>query len=137
MRRLSVAVTLASLVLVVAGTTLAASRAQPSDRACLLAWNSPANHANRVRLLAERPISGLLLVPGVYGTEQGSPPKQTTAPVCILRAAKPGEIRTVTGIWKTAGVSSWSFGQPIPTSKPFFSNVRLLSDGRVTKIYRH
>jgi hypothetical protein len=51
--------------------------------------------------------------------------------------ARPGEMRIVTGIWKTAGVSRWSFGRPIPTRKAFFSNVRLLADGRVTKIYRH
>ena len=140
MRRLSVALILTSLALAFAGTTLAAPRARPSDRACLLAWNSPANDANRVRLLAERPISGVRLLPGVVGTDtwaKGSAPKQTTAPACVLTVAKPGEIRNVTGIWKTAGVSRWSFGLPIPTSKPFLSNVRLLSDGRVTKIYRH
>lgn len=140
MRRLSVAVTLALLALALAGTTLAASRAQPSDRACLLAWNAPANHANRLRLLAERPISGVRLLPGVVGTDtwaNGSPLKQTTAPACVLTVGKPGEIRNVTGIWKTAGVSRWSFGRSIPTSKLFLSNVRLLSDGRVSKIYRH
>jgi hypothetical protein len=87
-------------------------------------------------------MSGLLLGLGEVGTDTwvtGSAPKQTTALACLLTVAKPGEISTVTGIWRTAGVSRWSFGRPIPTRKPFlfFSNVRLLSDGRVTKIYRH
>jgi hypothetical protein len=139
-RRLPVAVTFAVLALALAGTTLAASQAQPSDRACVIAWNSPANHANHLRLLAKRPISGLRLLPGTVGTNtwtKGTTPTQTTAVACLLTLAKPGEIRIVTGIWRTAGVSRWSFGHPIPTSKPFFANVRLLSDGRVTKIYRH
>jgi hypothetical protein len=139
-RRGSVAVALTWLALAFAGTALAASRAQPSDRSCLIAWNSPGNHANRLRLVAQRPISGLQLLPGTVGTAtwtKGSLPTQTTALACLLTLAKPGEIRTVTGIWRAAGVSRWSFGPPIPTSKPFFANVRLLSDGRVTKIYRH
>jgi hypothetical protein len=53
-----------------------------------------------------------------------------------LTLAKPGAIRTVIGIWRTVGVGRWSFGRQIPTTRPFFANVRLLSDGRVTKIYR-
>jgi hypothetical protein len=136
----SVAVTLTSLALVCAVTTLAASRAQPSDRSCLIAWNSPGNHPNRIRLLAQRPISALQLLPGTVGTDtwtKESPPTQTTAPACLLTLAKPGEIRIVTGVWRAAGITRWSFGRPVPTSKPFFANVRLLSDGRVTKIYRH
>ena len=139
-RTVSLAVTLTALILALASTTLAQSRAQPSDRACLIAWNAPANHPNRLRLLAQRPISGLQLLPGTVGTDtwtKGSPPMQTTAQACLLTLAKPGAIRTVTGIWRTVGVSRWSFGRRIPTTKPFFANVRLLSDGRVTKIYRH
>jgi hypothetical protein len=56
---------------------------------------------------------------------------------CLLTLAKPGEIRIVTGIWRARGVTRWSFGRQMPESKPFFANVRLLPDGRVTKIYRH
>jgi hypothetical protein len=55
---------------------------------------------------------------------------------CLLTLAKPGAIRIVTGIWASDGIRRWSFGHPIPTRKPFFENVRLLRDGRVTKIYR-
>lgn len=139
-RGLSVAVILASLVVASAETTHATTPVHPSDRACLLAWNSPANHENRLRVLAQRPISGLRLLAGEIVTDtvtKGSTPTQTSAPACLLTLAKPGNIRIVSGTWKGAGVSSWSFGRPVPTSKPFFANVRLLSDGRVTKIYRH
>jgi hypothetical protein len=104
-----------------------------------VAWNAPGNHASRLRLLAQRPIAGLLLVPGQASTDswtKGSPPTQTTTLACLLTVAKPGEIRVVTGTWRPAGVARWSFGRPIPTSKPFFANVRLLPDGRVAKIYR-
>ena len=128
-----------SLALACAGATLAASHGQPSDRSCLVAWNATGNQANRARLIAERPIAGLRLLPGIVGTDtvkKGSPPTQTAAPACLLAVATPGQIRIVTGLWATAGVSRWSFGRPILTSKPFFANVRLLSDGRVTKIYR-
>jgi hypothetical protein len=85
-------------------------------------------------------MSGLQLLPGVIGTDtwaKGSTPTQTHAPACLLTLAKPGEIRIVIGVWQTAGVNHWSFGRPTPTTKPFFANVRLLSDGRLTKIYGH
>jgi hypothetical protein len=138
-RRSSVALTLTAFALLGTATTLAATRAQPSDRSCLTAWNSPGNDATRLRLLAQRPISGLRLLPGRVGADTwttGSPPTQTAARACLLTLAKSGEIRTVTGIWRAAGITRWSFGRPTPSSKPFFANVRLLSDGRVTKIYR-
>jgi hypothetical protein len=135
----AVAASSASVALVFVATTLAASP-RPSDRGCLVAWNAPANHANRLRVLADRPIAGLSLLPGIAGTDtwsKGSAPKETTKPACLLTVAKPRAIRVVTGIWSTSTVSRWSFGRPIPPSKPFVANVRLLSDGRVTKIYRH
>ena len=47
---------------------LAAPPTQPTERACLIAWNSPANHANHVKLLAEKPIVGLMLRAGVSYT---------------------------------------------------------------------
>ena len=122
-----------------AGGTLAASNTLPSDRSCLVAWNSTGNEANRLRLLAQRPISGLRLLPGAVGTDtwsKGSPPTQTSAPACLLSLAKPGKLQVVTGLWRGAGVRRWSFGRSIATSKPFVANVRLLSDGRVTKLYR-
>jgi hypothetical protein len=122
-----------------ATTTPAKSPGRPSDRACLVAWNSPANDGNHVRLLAQSPIKGLQLLPGTVGVDKvsnGLPSTQTSSLACLLTFAKRGEIRIITGIWGTAGVSRWSFGRPILTTRPLFSNVRLLSDGRVTKIYR-
>jgi hypothetical protein len=139
-RTLLVPLVLAPVALAVAGNTPAASRAQPSDRTCLIAWNSPANDPNHVWLLAQRPISGLQLLPGTVATDtwpKGSTPTQTSRLACLLTLAKPGQVRIVTGFWKTGGgVSRWSFGRTIPTRRPIAANVRLLPDGRVTKIYR-
>jgi hypothetical protein len=121
-----------------AGPAVAAP-SRPSDRACLLAWNAALNQANRVRLIAARP-TGLSLVPGVTFTHtwtKGSAPKQTRAQACLLTLSKPGHIQVVTGIWRAGRVSRWSFGHTLETTRPFVANVRLLSDGRVTKIYRH
>jgi hypothetical protein len=119
---------------------LAAPPTQPSDRACLIAWNSPANHANRVKLLAARPMLGLMLQPAVVYTVTWTKTssKQTGGPACVLTIMKRNEIRNVTGRWKSAGVTQWTFGRPIRTNKInlLAANVRLLPDGRVTKIYR-
>lgn len=139
-RQGSLAMVVMSLALPIVAPALAASQAQPSDRSCLIAWNGPGNLANRTHLLAQRPLTGLQLLPGRVGTDtwsKGSAPKQTSSLACLLTLAKPGEIRIVTGTWRGAGVTHWSFGRPIPTSKPLFANVRLLFDGRVTKIYQH
>jgi hypothetical protein len=124
---------------VVAGPAAAAPPAHPSDRACLLAWNAPSNRPNRLRLVAARPASGLALGPGksfTYTWRKGSAPEQTAAEACLLMLAKPGRIQVVTGIWRAGRVEGWSFGHPIPTTRPLDANVRLLPDGRVTKIYR-
>jgi hypothetical protein len=137
-RRGLVAVIFGSLALTLVAAALAAPQTQPSDRSCLIAWNAPGNQANRAHLLAQRPLSRLQLLPGRVGTDtwsKGSAPKQTSSMACLLTLEKPGEIRIVTGIWHGAGVTHWSFGRPIPTSKPLLANVRLLLDGRVTKIY--
>src|SRR6478672_3808081 len=119
---------------------LAAPPKQPSDRACLIAWNSPANHANHVKLLAARPMLGLMLRPAVVYTVTWTKTtsKQTGGPACVLTIMKRGSVRTVTGRWKNAAVSQWTFSRPIPTDKVnlLTANVRLLADGRVTKIYR-
>jgi hypothetical protein len=139
-RRGSVAMSIVSVLLVFAATALATPRARPSDRACLIAWNSQANRANHLRLLALRPILGLQLLPAEVGTvtlKKGSAPTQTSAMACVLTLAKSRSIRQVIGVWKTGRVPRWSFGRPIPTHHSVFANVRLLADGRVTKIYLH
>jgi hypothetical protein len=129
--------TIVTAALVLGGSTQAAS--QPSERACLIVWNSPANHANRVRLLAERPIVALTLRAGVAYTDtwtKGSPPTSTGGPACLMSIAKRGEVLTVTGLWKGTGVPHWAFGPTYRTADRLLANVRLLPDGRVTKIYR-
>ena len=137
--RRTVAVSVASLVFAIAGTALATPSAQPTDRSCLLAWNAAANHANHLLLLAQRPVSGLRLLPAEVGTDtwrKGSTPTQTSSPACVLTVEKRGTIREVIGIWRAGAVAGWTFGRSIRTTVPFAANVRLLTDGRVTKIYR-
>jgi hypothetical protein len=136
----SAAVILTSLALALAADALATPGAQPTARACLIAWNASGNHTNRVHLLVQRPISGVQLLPGMAGTDtwgSASTSKQTSSLACLLTLAKPGEILTATGTWHAAQVTRWSFGRAVATTKPFVANVRLLSDGRVTKIYNH
>lgn len=133
----------AALILLAAATltgTAVGAQIRPSGRACLLAWNAPSNQLNRVRLVAARPFRGLSLLPGVtftYTWTKQPTPKQTRAQACLMTISKPGHIQVVTGIWRTGHVTRWSFGHPIPTTRPFFANVRLFPDGRVAKIYRH
>lgn len=133
--------TLVLSALVFTGTTLATPRAQPSERSCLIAWNSPTNHANRVKLLAQRPIRWLQLGAGNAYTvtwKKGSTPTQTGGPACLMTVMKRSESRVVTGRWTHGHVSRWTFGRLSPASdpNPLEANVRLLPDGRVTKIYR-
>ena len=128
-----------SFAVFVAGTATAAYLSQPSDRGCLLAWNAPSNHSNRVKLIAARPMTGLSLRGGNSFTDTWTKgaPKQTSTEACLLTVAEAGKIQFVTGVWRVGHVSRWSWGHSIPTTRPFFANVRLLSDGRVTKIYSH
>ncbi|MGN6796736.1 MAG: hypothetical protein ACTHKS_01160 [Gaiellaceae bacterium] len=115
---------------------------QPSDRACLIAWNSPANRAGHVKLLEQRPIRGLMLRAGVSYVDTWTKTSSTrvSGPACILTIVKRGELRLVTGAWKSGGVDHWMFAPTFAATKnyppPAAANVRLLSDGRVTKIYR-
>ena len=131
-----------ALALLLAATAFAATPKQPSERACLIAWNSPANHAGHVRLLAERPILGLMLDAGVSYTDTWTKTSttRTGGPACLMTIMTRGELRLVTGMWMTDGVDRWTFGRAIAATKNYpprgSANVRALSDGRVTKIYR-
>lgn len=128
--------------LVVAGTLTSgalATAARPSERACLLAWNAPSNGANHSRLARSWPWAKSTLRPGIAGTvvfKRGSPPKQTTTEACLLTLAKGHRVLPVTGIWRGGDVASWVFGHPKPANSTLGANVKVLPDGRVTKIYR-
>ena len=131
----------AALALVLAAVATPAT--QPSERACLIAWNAPANDAGHSRLLAERPILRLMLTAGVSYVVTWTKTSSTTrigGPSCLLTIVKRGELRIVTGMWTTNGVAHWRFGRAFAATKsyppPEAANVRLLADGRVTKIYR-
>jgi hypothetical protein len=131
---------LAGLVIgFVFAATTAAAPSRPSERSCLIAWNAPGNHANRARIAADGPWLRSSLRPGVAGTfafRRGSSPTQTTAEACLLTLVKPGRLQPVTGIWRgRVGVHRWSFGQTIRTDSFLGRNVKVLPDGRVTKIY--
>jgi len=122
-----------------AGTAVAAPLGRPSERGCLLAWNASANDANRTRLLAAHPTGGLSLRAGVSGTDtwkKGVASKHTSAEVCLLTISRRGGMELVTGIWHDGRVGSWSWGRTFATQWTLPANVRLLADGRVTKIYR-
>jgi hypothetical protein len=116
---------------------IAAPSTRPSDRRCLLAWNASTNGANQRKLVAARPAA-VSLLPGTAGTDTwtGASTASTASSACLLAVSTPGRIRIVVGTWRAGHVRRWSFGPPIPTTKPFFANVRLLSDGRVSKISR-
>jgi hypothetical protein len=132
----SVAVVL-SLALAVAGAGLARTQARPSTRGCLIAWNASGNRANHLRLLTQKPISGLQLLPGQVATDtwtKGSGSTHTAMPACLLTVAKSGRIRIVAGRWQDTHVSHWTWGRWIPTISHLDPNVRLLSGGRLAKL---
>ena len=114
---------------------------RPSERSCLVAWNAPQNQSNRLRLIAAPRVSNLSLRTGVTGTvtwSRGSAQKQTRATACLLTLARPGQIQLVSGVWHSGRVARWSFGRTIPSTTPLLgANVKLLPDGRITKIYHH
>jgi hypothetical protein len=58
--------------------------------------------------------------------DEGIASTQTTALCLLLDGGKSGEIRIVTGIWRSGESPAGHFGHSIPTSKPFFANVRPL-----------
>jgi hypothetical protein len=137
-RRIALVPTLFFVVFV--STAVAVPSNQPSDRRCLIAWNAASNHANHSRLITARPVSGVSVRAGTTYTDTVTVTKkaitQTSAKACLLTVAKAGTIQIVTGRWNFDRVSRWSWGRAIPTTIPFAGNVRLLSDGRITKIYR-
>jgi hypothetical protein len=124
-------------VMLMPGTLGAATR--PSERACLLAWNAPSNAANHSRLARDWPWAKSTLRPGIAFTvvfKRGSRPKQTTTEACLLTLAKGHRIQPVSGIWRRGGVARWVFAHPHTANRPLGANVKVLRDGRVTKIYR-
>ena len=125
------------LIAAAAAAAVAAPR-HATDRNCLIAWNAPANRAARTKLLTDRPFTGLALRAGISGTDtwkRGTPPRETSTAACILTEGRLGRIRMVIGPWRAGGVGHWSFRRAIPVNQHVLSNVRLLADGRVTKIY--
>jgi hypothetical protein len=105
-----------------------------------MAWNSPSNQANQAKLVATRPITGVFLDTGVTSSvtwSKGTPARRTSPQqTCLLTVVKGQNIQFVTGVWRAGRVGTWSFGRELPVGAHPPANVRLLADGRVTKIYR-
>lgn len=111
----------------------------PSERSCLLAWNAPGNLANRMRVAGGRPWSSASLRAGTTSTVTWSRGKktETTSPACLMALVARTRLQLVTGVWRERRLVRWSFARPIPAEQPpFGANVRVLTDGRVTKVYR-
>ena len=128
-------------LLLAALAAAAAPGAPPSDRACLLAWNAPANAAARAHLLTLRPAARALLLPGVVYTDTWSRGKPATrsagVEACLLTVRRRQRVQIVQGRWRDGGVRRWTFLHPAPAAgSPLGHNVRVLPDGRVTKAYR-
>jgi len=94
---------------------------------------------DRQRIVAAGPWPRASLFPGVSGTltwHRGSQPVSTSGPACLLTLVRHTRVQPVTGLWRHGRVSRWSFGGRLTTSRaPGRTNVRVLPDGRVTKVY--
>lgn len=126
-------------------TAFSAPIKTPSERACIIAWNADTNHANQLRLHAARPLTTATLLPTRWFTfafGHGSTQKRSSADVCLLTLNKEGRSQQVTGHWRSGHVTNWSWSTvhirtaTRAAAAPFAGNVRVLADGRVTKIYR-
>jgi hypothetical protein len=122
-----------------AGATATTQPERPSERRCLVAWNSPANQAVRSRVLELRRWKRGLLVSSslaLVAFGQTVQPSNPLAPVCSLVLVTDTRAQQLVGVWKNGRVTRWLLGASLPSSNSFTSNVRVLSDGRITKIYR-
>lgn len=111
---------------------------RPSERACLIAWNAPANASNRAAVAAGLPWPNATLHPGRTFQDtwtRGGTQRQTSDDSCLMTLGKRRTLQLVTGLWRNGRVREWSFGQTFATSRQPPSNVRVLPDGRVTKVY--
>jgi hypothetical protein len=111
----------------------------PSERNCLLAWNARSNEAGRHRLLSSGPWKAALLADAVVGTVTipPSPSARVRSHVCALLVRDGSRARQVVGRWRNGQVTEWTFSRVFQlTVRVVRSNVRILHDGRVTKIYR-
>ena len=126
------------LLLALAGTAAAAPPTEPSDRGCLLAWNAASNDANHAKLLRARP-AGLMLHGGRSGTDTWTKTTttSTSTAACLLTVVKARTSQLVVGPWNGGSVDHWSWSRAYPKPRFLAANVRLLADGRVTKIDGH
>jgi hypothetical protein len=89
---------IAGLAALCLGVAFAHGAAMPSERACLLAWNEPANASNRAWVVANGPWANGSLRPGMAVTasfKRGSSPQSTSTVACILVLVQRQSIRMV------------------------------------------
>ena len=120
-------------------TTAPAVPSRPTETTCLIAWNSPFNGANHDRIAGSGTVVAIITPP--RGSSARSMGRQcpslakTVAKACLRLLADSGRHQLVTGIWSDSSVTHWSFGRPTKThDAPTAPNVKVLADGRVTKI---
>lgn len=126
------------LVALSTGVEVASTASVPSARDCLLEWNRQPSAPNRLRLVSSGPWPAARLLPGqAVAAGRSQPSTATPVPACLLTLSKQGRLQIVTGAWRAGHVRRWVFG-PVGriAGAPRYGNVRVLPDGRVTKISR-
>jgi hypothetical protein len=129
----------ATIALIEASSAASAATPMPTERNCLLAWNARSNEASWHRLVSSGRWKGALLVDAVVGTD--TIPPSSTAHVgrqaCALLVRDGGRALQVIGRWNDGRVAKWTFSRVFRLQVHVVrSNVRILRDGRVTKLYR-
>lgn len=111
--------------------------AAPSERSCLIAWNQTSNAAGHRNLIAGGPWRVGSLRPAVTVTADRRGSTATPKPACVLLVARQREFRVITGAWQAGSVRRWRFGElHRAATAPRYGNVRVLADGRVTRLSR-
>lgn len=123
-------------VVALAFPAVATAASAPSECSCLLAWNVASNSGNGDRVVRLGRWPSATLTPASVGTVGLNPPTNSNVRGCVLMLSRPGWQQQIVGRWVDHSVRTWIFWPAVRTSARLpRSNVRVLSDGRVTKIY--
>jgi hypothetical protein len=82
----------------------------------------------------------MLLLPATVFTDvwrSGGKSRHSSSQACVLTLVRSGRLQQVTGRWSNGHVEAWTFSRVLRIGAPASrANVRLLADGRVTKVCR-
>lgn len=136
MKRILTLLLVCSAALGVSGDLSAQIR--PSERACLVSWNARSNLQGRERVAAGAPWRAAVLVAAKTGWVTINPVGSSfETPACVLLLVKSRRMREVVGPWRSGRVTRWRFSPLFSADEIRLpSNVKVLTDGRVRKIYR-